>query len=61
MQDKVSQKFGLSNTKLILQVQNPGKYVFSGNDVDPETLDFVSGRRGLPLVPSFTFSLSTNF
>ncbi|WEK18583.1 MAG: SusC/RagA family TonB-linked outer membrane protein [Candidatus Pedobacter colombiensis] len=61
LKDKAVQKLGLSNTKFILQVQNPGKYVFSGNDIDPETLNFVSGSRGLPLVPSFTFSLSTNF
>lgn len=61
MQDKVVKNLGLSNTKLILQVQNPAKYVFSGNDVDPETLDFVSGTRAVPILPSFTFSLSTNF
>nr|WP_162988806.1 SusC/RagA family TonB-linked outer membrane protein [Pedobacter schmidteae] len=60
LKDRVTKKLGLSSTKLILQVQNPVKYVFSGNDVDPETLDF-TGRRGLPVVPSYTFSLSTNF
>jgi TonB-linked SusC/RagA family outer membrane protein len=59
--DKFNQKLGLSNTKLVFQVQNPAKYVFSGNDVDPETLDYISGSRGLPVVPSYTFSLSTNF
>lgn len=61
MKNAISQKIGLRNTRLILQVQNPGKYVFSGNDVDPETFNFVSGRRGLPVVPAYTFSLSTNF
>lgn len=59
--NKFAQKLGLSNTKLIFQVQNPAKYVFSGNDIDPETLDYISGGRGLPVVPSYTFSLSTNF
>ncbi|WP_316818782.1 SusC/RagA family TonB-linked outer membrane protein [Pedobacter nyackensis] len=59
--NKIAQKLGLSNTKFILQVQNPAKYVFSGNDIDPETLDYISGTRGLPVVPSYTFSLSTNF
>ncbi|MNS41544.1 hypothetical protein D3C72_739000 [compost metagenome] len=61
MKDKLSQKMGMNNTRLILQVQNPVKHVFSGNDVDPESLDFVSGKRGLPVVSAFTFSLSTNF
>lgn len=59
--NKFAQKLGLSNTKFIFQVQNPVKYVFSGNDLDPETLDYISGARGLPVVPSYTFSLSTNF
>lgn len=61
MKEKLSRKMGMNNTKIILQVQNPGKHVFSGNDIDPETLDYTSGRRGLPVVPAFTFSLSTNF
>ena len=61
MPDVTVRKLGLSNTKLIFQVQNPAKYVFSGNDVDPETLDFVGGRRGLPTVPFYTFSLTTSF
>lgn len=59
--NEFSKKIGLRNTKVILQVQNPFKYVFSGNDIDPETLDFVGGQRGLPVVPAFTFSLTTNF
>jgi TonB-linked SusC/RagA family outer membrane protein len=61
MKNTISQKIGLNNTKLILQVQNPGKYVFSGNDLDPETFNFGTGKRGLPVVPAFTFSLSTSF
>lgn len=61
MKAALSQKLGMNNTKLILQVQNGAKHVFSGNDLDPETFDFVSGQRGLPTVPAFTFSLSTNF
>lgn len=54
-------KAGFTNPRVILQVQNAGKHVFSGNDLDPETFDFVSGKRGLPLAPTFTFSISTNF
>ncbi|MBO9633434.1 MAG: TonB-dependent receptor, partial [Chitinophagaceae bacterium] len=61
MKNAFTQRAGMNNTRLILQVQNPFKHVFSGNDVDPETLDFISGSRGLPVQPSFTFSLSTNF
>jgi len=61
LNNKFAQKLGLSNTKVIFQVQNPVKYVFSGNDIDPETLDYISGKRGLPVVPSYTFSLSTSF
>lgn len=57
----LSDKVGLKNTKIMLQVQNAAKHVFSGNDLDPESFDFVSGRRGLPVVPAFTFSLSTGF
>ena len=61
LKNDISRKIGLDNTKLILQVQNPAKYVFSGNDVDPETLSYISGSRGLAVVPAFTFSISTNF
>lgn len=61
VKNAVSQKIGLQNTRIILQVQNPGKYVFSGNDIDPETFDFASGRRGLSTVPAYTFSILTSF
>ncbi len=61
LKNNLAQRIGLNNTKLILQVQNGAKHVFSGNDIDSETFEFVSGRRGLPTVPAFTFSLSTNF
>lgn len=56
-----SKKLGLDQTKLAIQVQNPYKYVFSGNDVDPETIDFRSGIRNFGVVPAYTFSLTTNF
>ncbi|WP_084237437.1 SusC/RagA family TonB-linked outer membrane protein [Pedobacter africanus] len=61
LKNEISRRMGLQQTRLILQVQNPAKYVFSGNDIDPETLSYISGSRGLPVVPAFTFSLSTNF
>lgn len=61
LKNNISNKIGLKNTKIILQVQNPTKFVFSGNNIDPETFDFVSGRRGLPVVPSYTFSFTTSF
>lgn len=57
----ISDRVGLKNTKVMLQVQNAAKHVFSGNDLDPETFDFVRGVRGLPMVPAFTFSLATGF
>ncbi|RFS20657.1 SusC/RagA family TonB-linked outer membrane protein [Chitinophaga silvatica] len=59
--DRLAKKVRLSKPKVIFQVQNPYKYVFSGNDIDPETLDYTSGRRGLPIVPSYTISLNLNF
>ncbi|WP_158275338.1 SusC/RagA family TonB-linked outer membrane protein [Pedobacter sp. HMWF019] len=61
LKNKLARALGLQQTKLIFQVQNPYKYVFSGNDIDPETLNYVSGQRGLPVVPAYTFSLSTSF
>lgn len=59
--DHVMHKWGLSNTKIRLQVQNPFKYVFNGEHIDPETMDLKVGTRALPVVQSYTFSISTNF
>ncbi|RBL89528.1 SusC/RagA family TonB-linked outer membrane protein [Chitinophaga flava] len=59
--EKLAKKAGLLNPRLVFQVQNPFKYVFSGNDIDPETLNYLSGTRGLPVVPAYTLSLNVNF
>ncbi|MBC9934192.1 SusC/RagA family TonB-linked outer membrane protein [Chitinophaga qingshengii] len=59
--EKLAKRMRLISPRLAMQVQNPFKYVFSGNDVDPETMNYVTGNRGLPIVPAYTFSLNVNF
>ncbi|WP_167021519.1 SusC/RagA family TonB-linked outer membrane protein [Chitinophaga sp. Cy-1792] len=59
--DQLAKRVHLNKPKVIFQVQNPYKFVFSGNDVDPETLNYLTGQRGLPIVPSYTLSLNLNF
>ena len=54
-------KAGFSRTQLRLQGQNMFKYTFSGNDIDPEAIDRVSGRRRLEVQPLYSLSLFTNF
>lgn len=61
LNEKLAKKMHLLQPRVILQVQNPYKFVFSGNDVDPESLDYISGRRGLPVLPAYTLSFNINF
>ncbi|MBC9914943.1 SusC/RagA family TonB-linked outer membrane protein [Chitinophaga varians] len=58
---RLAKRLGLISPRVALQVQNPFKYTFSGNDIDPETLGLSSGQPGLPVVPAYTFSLNVNF
>ncbi|MBC9932076.1 SusC/RagA family TonB-linked outer membrane protein [Chitinophaga qingshengii] len=55
------QRIGLNRTQLRLQAQNVYCYTFSGNDVDPEAIDPVTGSRNLPVQPFYSFSFYTNF
>ncbi|SJZ63716.1 TonB-linked outer membrane protein, SusC/RagA family [Chitinophaga eiseniae] len=55
------QRSGLTRTQIRLQAQNVFHYTFSGNDIDPEAIDPVSGERRLPVQPFYSFSLYTNF
>lgn len=52
---------GFSRTQLRLQGQNMFKYTFSGNDIDPEAINRVTGRRQLEVQPLYSLSLFTNF
>lgn len=61
LNQNISRKIGLDQTKITAQVQNPFKYVFSGNDIDPETIDFRSGERSFGVVPAYTLSFTANF
>ncbi len=55
------QKVGLSNTQFRFQVQNPFKYTFSGNDIDPESIDRRTGIRTLPQTSFYSLTFSTTF
>ena len=55
------QKAGLKNTQLRLQAQNPFRYTFSGNDIDPDAIDRNSGQRILEIQPMYSLTFSTNF
>ncbi|MGN7821352.1 SusC/RagA family TonB-linked outer membrane protein [Chitinophaga sp. 22536] len=55
------QRNGLNRTQLRLQAQNMFRYTFSGNDIDPEAIDRVTGVRSLPVEPFYSFSFYTNF
>lgn len=55
------EKIKLSDTQLRVQVQNPWRYSFSGNNIDMEAIEPTKGMRGLTEQPSFIFSLITQF
>lgn len=54
-------KIGLQQPQLRLQAQNAFRYTFSGNDIDPEAIDRVSGHRALPQQPMYSLSFYTKF
>lgn len=54
-------KAGLRNVQLRLQAQNPFRYTFSGNDIDPDAIDRRSGIRRLETQPLYSLTFSTNF
>ncbi len=54
-------KIGLSNPQVRLQVQNLFRYTFSGNDIDPDAIDRVSGIRTLETQPFYSITISTAF
>ncbi|MEJ2882974.1 SusC/RagA family TonB-linked outer membrane protein [Pedobacter sp. GR22-6] len=55
------QKIGLNNTQLRFQAQNPFRYTFSGNDIDPEAINRNTGQRRLETQPFYSLTFSTNF
>jgi TonB-linked SusC/RagA family outer membrane protein len=54
-------KMGLSNPQVRLQVQNLFRYTFSGNDIDPDAINRVSGVRTLENQPFYSITISTAF
>lgn len=55
------EKMGLRNTSLRFQAQNAFRYTFSGNDIDPEAINRLTGVRSLETQPFYSLTLSTNF
>ena len=58
---KFLQKLGLRNTQLRFQAQNAFRYTFSGNDIDPDAIDRITGVRSLENQPFYSLTFSTNF
>ena len=58
---KFLQQAGMKNTQLRLQAQNPYRYTFSGNDIDPDAIDRITGVRTLETQPLYSITFSTNF
>ncbi|MDR6783419.1 SusC/RagA family TonB-linked outer membrane protein [Pedobacter africanus] len=58
---KFLDRAGLRNTQRRFQAQNPFRYTFSGNDIDPDAIDRVSGVRRLEIQPLYSLTFSTNF
>lgn len=54
-------KLGLNNPQVRLQAQNLFRYTFSGNDIDPDAIDRVSGTRMLETQPFYSITISTAF
>ncbi len=61
LKNEALRKLGISNTQIRFQAQNPFKYTFSGNDIDPEFINRRDGVRTLPQRPFYSLTLSTNF
>jgi hypothetical protein len=54
-------KAGLNNTQLRFQAQNVFRYTFSGNDIDPEAINPITGARRLEIQPFYSLTFSNNF
>jgi hypothetical protein len=54
-------KMGLLQPQIRLQAQNVFRYTFSGNDIDPDAIDRISGIRTLPQQPLYSLSLFCKF
>jgi TonB-linked SusC/RagA family outer membrane protein len=61
LKEDFANRFKLSNTMLRFQVQNPLKYTFSDNGIDPDAIDPAKGVRSLPRQAMYSISLYTNF
>jgi hypothetical protein len=55
------EKAGFSNLMFRFQAQNAFRYTFSGNDIDPDAINRLSGVRMLKTQPLYSLTLSTNF
>ena len=54
-------KLGLQRTQLRAQIQNAFNYTLSGNDIDPDAINKITGQRTLKQKPFFSMSFYTNF
>ncbi|MFD2554340.1 SusC/RagA family TonB-linked outer membrane protein [Sphingobacterium tabacisoli] len=61
LKEDFANKFKLSNAMLRFQVQNPLKYTFSDNGIDPDAIERTTGKRSLPRQAMYSISLYTNF
>jgi TonB-linked SusC/RagA family outer membrane protein len=59
--EAVTKSLKLSDSYFRFQVQNAWRYTFSGNDVDMDAINPVTGLVGLSTKPSFIFSFTTKF
>lgn len=57
----IFRKLGLNNPQVRMQAQNLFRYTFSGNDIDPDAIDRVSGIRTLETQPFYSITISTAF
>lgn len=55
------QKVKIDTLRLRLQASNLWRYTPSGNDIDPEAIDPVSGIKLMPITPTYTFGITLNF
>lgn len=61
LNEDFSRRLNLSNTMVRFQVQNPWKYTFSDNSIDPDAINPMNGMRSLPRPAMYSISLYTNF
>lgn len=54
-------KIGLRNPQLRFQAQNAFRYTFSGNDIDPDAINRISGVRSLENQPLYSLTFSARF